>query len=816
METLIQNLRHALRRIRHHKVYSATILLCLALGIGANTAIFSMVNTLLFRPLPVADVDRLTFVLDMREWTDPFEAALVDYLFFTRDGASFAGVGIAHRESFNLLGGDRPERVEAAAVSRDYLTTLGVEPLHGRGFSAEEDRPGGPPVALVGHGLWQRRFGGDPALLGSTLTLDAGVYTVVGILPPEFDLPLGTELWVPLGLDVESLPMDEQIASDYLMVARLKEGVSLRQGNAEAATLARQISQTYPEREGWGIKMIPLRQQLLGDINGKVRPALLLVLALVGLLLLITCANVASLLLVRSLERRHEVAVQVFLGATRWRLAGQLLTESVMLALMGGVAGLVLAYWATPPLMSLSPVQAFSLQELFATPKIDGRVLGFAFLVSLVTGVIFGLVPALRTSMSESLALQLKEGGRASSGRGERRLLAGLVVAEITLAVILLLGAGLTFNSFRALQRTDLGFAPENKLAMEIFLPSSKYPEHHHRVAFFERLLERVRSLPGVRQAATTTTIPLAIAAWDAPYTVEGTTPTQSSEVPIASHRLVSPGYLEMMGISLAEGRAVAEQDRGESLPSVVISRELARRAWPGESALGKRFQLGYPPTEDDPMLTVVGVVNDVKEDRFNFGIDRPVWYLPYFRIPTGLPSVSLVVQSDGNVEELIPGLRQAVWEIDKDQPIAEIITLGEHLRQFLGPQRFSVVLVGGLAVVGLLLAAVGLYGLISYSVAQETRELGIRMALGAQSGDLLRLALGRGLLLALFGLILGLTGGWGLSQLLASQVEQLRGSSPAIFLLIAGVLLLVALVATYLPARRTTRIDPLAALRYE
>lgn len=818
MEIWSRILRQAARRIRRNPLYSGTIILCLALGIGANTAIFSVVNTLLLRPLPVEDVDRLTFVLDMREFEDPFEAALVDYQAFRERGESFSGVGIAHRESFDLLRGDRPERLEAAAVTHDYLPTLGVAPIEGRSFTPEDDRPGAARVALIGHGLWQRRFDGDASIVGETLSLSGEPYTVVGILPPVFDLPLGTEVWVPLGLNIETLPVQQRVASDYLMVARLAPDASLEGARTEADALAQQIAREFPEqRSNWGIELIPLRQQLLGDINGNVQPALYMLLAVVGLLLLIACANVAGLLLVRSLERSHEVAVQTALGASRKRLVGELLVESVLLALAGGGVGLGLAYLVTPPLMALSPVQAFSLQGLFAEPTLDVRVLVFTLGVSLLTGVIFGLVPALRTALPGSLVTYLKEGGgKTSVGRGGQQMLSTLVVVEIAVAMVLLLGAALTVQSFQSLQESDLGFEPEGKLAVEVFPSSSRYDEATQRVSFVNRVLERLESLPGVSDAAMTTTIPLAISTFDAPYGVEGRRPQRTAEVPVTAHRLVTPGYLEIMGIELMDGRLLTAQDREGALRTVVISEELARRAWPDDDPLGKRLQIGAPPPPDAPAWQVVGVVDDVKEDRFNFGIDRPVWYLPYEQRPSALPSLSFVMAVEGEPDRLVDEVRQAIWEIDPEQPIARIVTLEDHVAEFLGPQRFSVLLFGLFAALGLVLAAIGLYGLLSYWITQSTREIGIRMALGAQGGDLKRLILGRGLRLTGIGLVVGLGLGWAVVRVLRGTIEQLQGGGVWIYVLPVVVLLGVALVAIYLPARRSTRIDPNVALRYE
>jgi predicted permease len=821
MDTLRRYLSQALRRIWRHPVYSLTILACLTLGIGANSAIFSVLNNFLLRELPVREVDEVAFVVALREGTDPFEASYLEYLAMRDQAASFSGVGLSRPSSFALTGGDQPERLAAASITPDYLSTLGVEPAVGRAFTAEEFRPDGERVALLGHALWQRRFAGVPSVVGERLLLDGEPYSVVGVLPPAFDLPLSTEVWVPLALELETLPLRQQAAPANLAVARLAPGVTLAAANTELAGLAERLAEAHPDfRQGWTTKVIPLRQQLLGDINGDLRPKLVLVAAVAGLLLLIACVNIASLLLIRALERGHEVAVQTALGAGRRGLAGQLLVESGVLALLGGAAGLLVAFWATPSLLALNPVRPYALGEVFSRGGLDGRVLGFTLAVAVVTGLLFGLVPALRVSLTAGVLDQLKEGaGRASGSRGGRRVLAALVVGEIAVATVLLIGAGLTVRSFLELQQTDLGFSPQRKLVLELSLSRARYGEHHQQAALIRELVTRMGRLPGVVAVGTTTTIPLATDSYDAPYMVEGQAPVQDAEVPVTANRYVSPGYLEMMGVRQLAGRLLSEEDQPEGQRAVVVSADLVRRAWPGQSfseVLGNRLRVGVSPDNAGPWMTVVGVVADVQEDRFNFGVARPVWYLSQLQVSTRISTLNVVLETSGDPRALAAAARRVVGEVDPEQPVARLTTLEEHLAEFKGPYRFSLILISVFALVGLLLAVLGLYGVISYAVAQDRQQLGIRLALGALPRDLVLLSLGRGLRLIVLGLVVGLGGGWLLSTVLASRFEQLAGVNRGLLLSIAGILLLAALVAVYLPSRRTARIDPTVVLRYE
>lgn len=803
----------ALRRIRRHPLHSGAIVLCLALGLGANAALFSVFDTLLLRPLPLREGHRLAFVLDMREGTDPFQAAYVDYLELGRHPA-FESVGLARPNSFVGTAEGRPQRWSGARVTADYLPTLGIEPILGRSITPEDARPGATPVALLSHGLWQRRFDGETSILGREMILDGNPYVLVGVLPPGFDLPMETDLWVPLTVDLDGLSPARLTMPSNLVVARLAPGTTFEQANERAATLARRIAREYPEqRTGWGLLLIPLRWQILDDLGGELRPALMLLLGVVGFLLLIACANVAGLLAVRSMERDRELAVQRALGARRRDLLVPMFVESLLLALSGGalawgLARVALRFWNT-----LSPVEASALRSHFAGASMDGRVVAFTFGLALLTALVCSVFPAwILSSVNGARALQGRE--RAGLSRGRRRSLAALVVGELAVAVMLLLGAALTLESLGRLLEMDTGFDAEHKLILELAVPRDRFESHAQRVVHVERCLRRVRRLPGVRGAEATTNVPLSSSSWDQFYTVVGSPPADAAEVPVTAHRLVTPGYLSLMDVEVIEGRALTPEDRRDGRPVVVVSRELARRAWPGQSPLGRQLQIGSSPDEDAPVLTVVGMVEDVQEDRFNFGTPRPVWYLPYAQHPTGFPRITLVVETVGEPIAAFGEIRQAIWEIAPEQPVPDPRTLEQHVTSFLGPRRFRVVLMSAMAGLGLLLAAVGLYGMLSYVVSRERRSTAIRLALGAHPRMLRRRIFGRGLRLVGWGLALGGLGGWILTRALAGWVEQIGSLDLGIFLWAAGVLAGVGALAVYFPARRTTEVDPAWILR--
>jgi len=815
---LWQDVRYGVRMLLKSPTYTAIAVVALALSIGANTAIFSAVNALLLRPLPLGDLDRLVFSVALREGFDPFASSLLEFEANKQRNNSFANIGAALQRSFNLTGRGEPERIRGASTMADYLTTLGVNPVIGRSFTPEENRPGGPSVVLISYGFWQNHFGRKTNIVGDTLNLEGRSYSIVGVMPPGFDLPGAAEIWLPLQTKIDNLPFAERAAPNYDIVAKLRPEVSLQQADAESKSIARQLEQEFPQvRRGWSVKLVWLRQQLLGDVDlaGRLNKALLTLMGGVGFLLLICCANIANLQLARGIARGRELALRRALGASRSRLMRQLLTESMLLALLGGAGGLLLAYWIAPVLAALNPIQEISLAAFFRNFKIDTRVLIFAVLVTLATGVIFGLMPAWKGASEREVMPRLKEGDQRSAGTAGRRWLNILIVSEIAVAMTLLAGGGLMLQSFQRLQHVDLGFHPDNLLTMKMVLPPSKYSEHRQRVAFVEQLLERVKNLPGVVSAGITTNIPLEREIlYDSVFEVEGRPRTNPNDVPITSHRLVSPDYLKTIGVTLIKGRLIDENDRFANGPVVVISEGLARQAWPGEDPIGKRIKR-VRADQNFPWMTVIGVIKNVKEDLFNYRVNRPVWYVPYAQLENSYP-VNLVLRTNVDPASAIAAIRAAVRTIDPDQPISNVMTMNENLTGVLVTERFSAILMSVLAASGLLLAALGLYGVMAYSVSQRTAEIGVRVALGAQRKHVLQLILSQGAKLTLAGVAIGLVAAWSLTRLLVSLLFGVSASDPATFVLISLLLVSTALLACFFPARRALSVDPMIALRAE
>jgi putative ABC transport system permease protein len=817
MQALWQDLRYGARMLLKQPGFTLITVAALALGIGANTAIFSAINTLLLRPLPVEDVDRLVVSVTLREGFDPFGAPFLEYAAYRDRSHSFASSGVARQRSFNLIGQGEPERVRGATVMANYLATLGVKPVLGRAFSAEEDQPGGPPVALISYALWQKHFAGKADAIGQSLNLDGRSYNILGVMPPGFDLPGVAEVWIPLQVNIDNLPLTERAATNNEILARLRPGVSLKEADTELKAIAHQLEQEYPDfRRGWGVKVISLRQNLLGDLEGRVRSALFALMAGVGFLLLICCANVANLQLARGIARERELMLRRALGAGRWRLVRQLLTESMLLAMLGGMAGLLLANWLLPILAVLNPIRGISLAAFLHNFAIDQRVLVFALCVTLLTGVIFGLLPALKSAgMHELMPRIQKRDQRVGGAASSRGWLKGLIVAEIAIALTLLICGGLMVQSFQGLQHVDLGFNPDNLITMKMVLPASKYSQYRQRVGFADQVLERVQTLPGVASAGMTTNIPLEREiAYDAIFNVEGAPPPNPNNVPITSLRVVSPNYLETLGATLIKGRLINKNDRAETLPIVVVSQEFARQAWPGEDPIGKRVRR-VRAGQTFPWMTVVGLVKDVKEDLFNYRINRPVWYVPYAQVENDFP-VNLIVRASVDPTSLVAALRDVIHRVDPDQPVSDIMTMNTILSGVLVTERFGAILMGALAISGLLLASIGLYGVMAYSVSQRTGEIGLRVALGAQPKDVLGLIIGYGMKLTLVGVAVGLVMAWSTTRLLASLLFGLSATDIATFSAISLLLGLVGLFACYFPARSAMRLNPVEALRHE
>jgi putative ABC transport system permease protein len=713
----------------------------------------------------------------------------------------FEDIATYQGANFSLTGAGEPEQLRGARVSHGLFEILRVLPLNGQTFTADEDRPDQNGVVLLGHGLWQSRFGSDPNIVGRQVLLNNRSHIVKGVMPPGFKFPEIAELWVPLALDTKLWTRNDHGLGG---VARLKDGISFSQAQAEMDVIARQIEEENPvTNEGLGVGVTNMHTALAGDY----REGLLILLGVVTFVLLVACANVANLMLARAIGRQKEVAVRAALGASRWRIVRQLLTESLLLGAAGGALGLLLARWGLDLLLAAIP---FKL-PFWMNFGLDLRVLGFTLVVSLLTGLIFGIAPALQASHSD-LNETLKEGGRSAAGVGRNRSRNVLVVVEIALSLVLLVGAGLMMASFLRLQQVDPGLNPKGVLTMGVALPQAKYREPEQRSQFFRQLIENVRALPGVEAAAATSNLPLTGGRWGRSLTVEGYPILSVGQAPMIQHTVVMPGYFTALGIPVLQGRDFSETD-GVNAPKVtIIDERLAREYWPNVSPLGKRIRFG-PPEDNEPWHTVVGVVGAVRHSRLDVDTDKIV-YLPHLQIPVN--GLALVVRAAANPESLAGPVRSKVREIDPDLPVVKVITMEDVVGQSVWQPRLYSILFGIFAVVALLLATVGIYGVMSYTVTTRTREFGVRMALGAQSGDLLRLIMGQGMRLAFLGIVIGLLGAFALTRLLKNLLFEVTATDPLTFALITALLTLVVLAACWLPARRATKVDPLVALRYE
>lgn len=820
-----QDARIGFRMLRKNPGFTVTAALTLALGIGANTAIFSAVDTLLLRPLPVKDAGRVILSVGLREGFDPFGIGLLDFTAFRDRSHSFSQCGLSVPRSFNLIGQREPEHARGAAIDAGYLSTLGVQPILGRTFTAADDRPGGPAVALIGYGLWQHRFGGDEHLIGRSVNLEGRATTIIGVLPKMFDLPAATEIWVPLQMNIYALPLEQRATHEYDMIARLKHGVSVEKADAELKTIAHQLEREYPQfRRSWSVKALPLRQQVVSDLNGQIKRALYTLLGAVGFFLLICCVNVANLMLARGVTREQEMAIRRALGADLPRLMSQLMMESLVLALLGGSAGLLLAYSILPVLASLNPIESVALAGVLGDMRIDGRVLAFVAGITIATALICPLISIVRVTATNDPMHLIREGGqRGSTASGRNRWLGALVVMEIAIAVPLLIGGALMIQSFERLQHVDLGFDPNGRLTMHLELSQQRYPDRRQRIAFVKRMLDRIKDLPGVVSAGTTTNIPLSTPSFDSVFTVEGRPLSNPANIPITSHRLVSAEYLQTLGVTLTKGRLLDHHDTTTGLPVVVVSQELARQAWPGEDPIGKRIRRGNQYQSKYEWLTVVGVVKDVREDRDNFRINRPVWYLPYDQqqeVSSTDYAVSarldLLVNARGNPANIIPEIRDAVRSVDPDQPISEAGMMQAHVAGVIATDRFNTILLGALALLGLTLAAIGLYGVMTYTVGLQTTEMGVRAALGASPPDILKMVVANGAKLVGAGLCIGLLDSALFTRLLSGVLFGVNAADPVTFGGVSVVLAGVALLACGVPGLRAARVDPLTALRHQ
>jgi len=812
MDTLLKDLRYGIRSLLKRPSFTAIAVITLALGIGANTAIFSLVNAVLLRTLPFADPDRLVMI-----WEDASFAgfprntpAPANYVDWRTQGQTFADMAAQDMRSFNLTGDGEPEKVEAFGVTANFFPLLGIKPALGRTFTNEEDKPGANKVVIINYNLWQQRYGGEQNIIGRQLSLSGEKYTVVGVMPAGFQfLDSKVGMWVPIGFTAQQLA--RRNAHYLTVVARLKPGVSIEGANAEVRAIQQRIAHDHPDEAGRITAYVrPLRDEVAGDVR---RPLLVLSVA-VGFVLLIACANIANLLLSRAASRRREMAVRSALGAGRLRIVRQLLAEGLLMSGAGAICGLVLAWWSFSFLQRLIP-DGLALSTRLT---LDFQVLGFTLLLTFITTLVFALIPAFQISKMD-LNLALKQGGgRSGLNAGGNRLRSAMVVAEVALALVLLVGAGLLIQTFFKLRQQYASLRSESVLTLRTVLPDKKYSELSQRISFYKQVLARVQSLPGVISAGYATSIPLAWKGGTSGFVPEGRNLEQLTSGGIAydaNHRQVTPDYLKTMGITLQRGRSFNDSDNEQSIKVAIINETMARQYWPGEDPLGKRFTMD-DPTDKPTWVTIVGIAGDVRQ----MGVDEPVkaeMYFPYQQSqePFYTPR-DLTIRTAVDPLNLVTAVRNEIHQVDPEQPISNIRTMGQMLSEETASRSLGMTLLTIFAGLALLLATVGIYGVLAYFVVQHTQEIGVRMALGAQRGNILGLVLKKGMTLTLLGVGIGLVIAFALTRLMASLLYEVSAADPVTYLAISLLLTAVAFLACYLPARRATKVDPMVALTYE
>ncbi|HKS29437.1 MAG TPA: ABC transporter permease, partial [Pyrinomonadaceae bacterium] len=797
IENLWQDLRFGARGLVKQPAFTLVALLTLALGIGANTALFSVINAVLLRPLPYPNSRQLVTIKRVDPRGSNVEG-LISYPNFKdyREQARSLQYVAAYSDSYAWLGGnDVPERIEGVYASADLFPALGVNAALGRTFTAEEDEQGAPLVAVISHGLWQRRFGSDPSIIGREMLLDGDKTKIVGVMPGGFSFPAGQEaqdFWVPLGSSGYGETLKNRRANNHLVVAALKPDITLQQAQAELEAVNNRLSSLYPEANGGlGIRVTDLQT----DVVGNVRPALLVLLVSVAFVLLIACVNVANLLLARAATRGREMALRMALGASRGRLVQQVLTESFLLSCAGGAIGLFVAFWLLPMLIAINPGNIPRVAEI----NMDARVLAFAFGISILTGVLFGLVPALKVS-GVDLNEALKEGGRGSTGGlGRSRVRSLLVISEVALSLVLLVGAGLLIRSFVALLATPPGYDPSRVMTASIEVSRSDYPEPE---LFFHEVTERVKALPGVEAAGVTSLLPLSPSDTSVEFKIDGRVEPQPGAVPVARPLSVNPDYFRVMRVTIKKGRGLTPQDTKQSARVVLVNEELARRYFAGEDPMGKRLILYHTYAKSEPLpYEVVGVVSDIRHRGLNVPAS-PEFYVSYMQMPP--PRMTLVVRSaTPDTASLTASVQGAIREVDKGARVWDFRHMDERLSDSVAPQRLNTMLLGLLSLVALVLSATGILGVMSYTVAERTHEIGIRMALGAQKADILRLVVGKGMFLTLCGVCVGSVAALALTRLMEGLLFGVSATDPVTFIGIGSLLFAVAFVACYVPARR-------------
>ena len=806
METLWQDLKFGARMLAKSPAFTFIAVLTLALGIGANTAIFSVINGMLLRPLPYSDGEKIVFISEWAEQVPSMSFSVENFKDLRDQNHVFEAIMAYRSQNYVLTGTDQPERLNGREVTAGMFDTLRLKPVIGRAFTPEEDKVGAERVALLGEGFWTRRFARDPGILNKQLVLNGESFTVIGVLPGKVHTSMRiTDVFTSMMRREDELGGADNRGNHpgIYVYARLKPGVTEEQAQGEVAGIAKRLAETYPNSNArQSMTITNLHEALVEDT----RPRLLVLFGAVLLVLLIACANVANLLLSRAASRRQELAVRTALGAGRWRLVRQLLTESVLLSCVGALLGIFLAYWGVRGLLAGFPPDT-SLTEGIS---LDGSVLAFTAGIAVLTGLLFGLAPAWQASRAD-VQKTLKEGNRSGQGGGHGRLHGALIVVEMAMAMILLLGTGLMLKSFWRVLQADGGFNPDRVLTASVSGPDIKYKEPAQRRAFIEQIVSKVQAIPGVEFAASA--LPL-LGGWQSGFSVEGRPEPPPGQRPSADITRISPDYFRVMGIRLLKGRTFTEQDRDDSTQVCLIDETFAQKHWPGEDPLGKRVKFGSLDNKDNPWIEVVGVVNHVK----HYGVDqdsRIEMYLPYTQSP--IPSFTLLVRTSGDPSAVTSAVSRAVQSVDPDVPLYQTRTLASIVSDRVAERRLAAILISIFGTLALALAAVGIYGVMSYAVTQRSHELGIRMALGAQRREIFKLVIGSGMLLAGMGLLIGFAAAFfGLAPLVASVLFQVTATDPPTYAISPLVLLAVALLASWIPARRATRVDPMIALRYE
>src|SRR5262245_26955939 len=812
MRTLWQDLRYGFRAMRRKPDVTIVAIIALALGIGANTAIFSVINSVLLRPLAYYEPEALVVINhDYPKINLKASVSAIGYTHYRDNAKSFESVAATTGGGFNLTGGGDPEVLNGSLVSHNFFNALGASVARGRLFLPEEDQPGRNKVVVLSHGFWQRRFGGDPGIVNKNITLNDESYTVVGVMHPSFqygsELGQVNDLWTPIAFTPEQLSYNRLTNENLFVFARLKPGVTIGQAQAELDAIATNLRQQYlpwaATRNEWGLTTQSFNELVVGNI----RQALWILMGIVGLVLLIACANVANLLLARAADRQKEMAIRTALGAGRWRVIRQLLTESALLAVFGGAIGLLLAWAGLKALVNVDQVQIPRAYQI----GLDWRVLGFTLGVSLLTGIIFGLVPALQTSKTD-LHETLKEGGRSGSSGARAWVRSTLVVLEMALALVVLVSAGLLMRSFWRLQQVNPGFAPQNVLAMSLGLPITKYKEPAQRANFYKELLQRIRALPGVHSAGANSVLPLSGNNSSGSFRIEGRVVPPGQSSPHGDRWAATTDYFSTMKIPIIRGRFFDDRDTIESQTVAIIDETMQRKYWPNEDPVGKRIT--FQSRDGNPIWReIVGIVGHVKHSGLE-GESRVQYYIPHSQVQNSF--MGLVVRTNVDPTSLTGAVRGAISGLDKDLPVFRVKTMDQFVIDSTAQRRFAMTLVGIFATVAMALAAVGLYGVLSYSIMQRSHEIGIRMALGAQVRDVLRMVVGQGMLLAVAGVVLGSVAAFLLTRLMANLLFDVTPTDPLTFTTISFLLSLVALLACFVPARRATKVDPIEALRYE